>query len=70
MNGGEFFRTRMGQQFYDVTMPKIADGLGSLNTTLHAILVELRALNERANPARDPGAASMYGPTPPARPAR
>lgn len=39
----EFFRTRMGRQFYEVTMPKIANELGRLNATMAELLTELRA---------------------------
>ena len=34
MSGPQFFETRMGQRFFEVTMPKIADELARLNTTL------------------------------------
>jgi hypothetical protein len=42
----DFFRTRMGHQFYDVTMPKIADQLERLNKNLEAFVAERR----RAHP--------------------
>jgi hypothetical protein len=38
----EFFATRMGQRFYEATMPKIADQLERLNANLEALLAELR----------------------------
>jgi len=38
----EFFRTRMGQRFYEATMPKIADQLERLNANLEALAAELR----------------------------
>jgi hypothetical protein len=43
----DFFRTRMGQRFYEATMPKIADQLERLNANIEALVAELRALRER-----------------------
>jgi prefoldin subunit 5 len=43
----EFFRTRMGQRFYEATMPKIADQLERLNANIEALVAELRELRER-----------------------
>ncbi len=40
----DFFRTRMGQRFYEATMPKIADQLERLNTNIESLLAELRKL--------------------------
>ena len=34
MSGPDFFQTRMGQKFFDDTMPKLVDHLGRLNKTL------------------------------------
>ena len=42
MSAPEFFQTRMGQRFYEATMPKIADQLERLNANLEALLAELR----------------------------
>ena len=42
MSAPEFFLTRMGQRFYEATMPKIADQLERLNANLEALLAELR----------------------------
>ena len=42
----DFFRTRMGQRFYEATMPKIADQIERLNTNLEALLAELRKQRE------------------------
>ena len=42
MSAPEFFATRMGQRFYEATMPKIADQLERLNANLEALLAELR----------------------------
>jgi hypothetical protein len=38
----DFFKTRMGQRFYEATMPKIADHLERLNTNIEALVAELR----------------------------
>lgn len=50
MNGPEFFRTAMGRRFFEGTMPKIADELARLNTTLAAVAAETKASGGRANP--------------------
>ena len=42
MNGPAFFSTRMGQRFYEATMPKVADQLERLNTNLEALVTELQ----------------------------
>jgi hypothetical protein len=42
----EFFQTRMGQRFYEATMPKIAEQLERLNANLEALLAELRKQGE------------------------
>lgn len=42
MAGDDFFKTRMGQRFYEATMPKIADQLERLNTNIEALVTELR----------------------------
>jgi prefoldin subunit 5 len=42
----DFFRTRMGQRFYEATMPKIADQLERLNANIEALVAELRELRE------------------------
>jgi Skp family chaperone for outer membrane proteins len=47
----DFFKTRMGQRFYEATMPKIADQLERLNTNIEALVAELRALRERRAPS-------------------
>ncbi len=44
MAGDDFFRTRMGQRFYEATMPKIADQLERLNTNIEALVAELRKM--------------------------
>jgi len=38
----EFFRTRMGQRFYEATMPKIADQLERLNANIEALVAAQR----------------------------
>jgi hypothetical protein len=45
MAGDDFFKTRMGQRFYEATMPKIADQLERLNTNIEALVAELRRLS-------------------------
>ena len=42
--GPEFFQTRMGQRFYEVTAPRIADELARLNDQLAEFLAVLRDL--------------------------
>jgi hypothetical protein len=44
----DFFKTRMGQRFYEATMPKIADQLERLNSNIEALVAELRKLNGNA----------------------
>jgi hypothetical protein len=44
----DFFRTRMGQRFYEATMPKIADQLERLNANIEALVAELRKQQEGA----------------------
>ncbi len=50
--GDDFFRTRMGQRFFEATMPKIADQLERLNANLEALVAELRKQGE-APPSAD-----------------
>ena len=52
MSGPAFFTTRIGQRFLEVTVPKIADQLERLNTTLEAIAGALQGLNTRPTSAR------------------
>ncbi len=47
----DFFRTRMGQRFYEATIPKIADQLDRLNTNIEALVAELRNLHQAATPS-------------------
>jgi len=42
----DFFLTRMGQRFYEATMPKVADQLERLNTNVEALVTELRLQRE------------------------
>jgi hypothetical protein len=44
----DFFKTRMGQRYYEATMPKIADQLERLNSNVKALVAELRKLNANA----------------------
>jgi hypothetical protein len=47
VSGPAFFQTRLGQVFFDVTMPKIADHLGRLGITLQTICDLLQASHTR-----------------------
>ena len=51
MNGPAFFLTRMGQRFYEATMPKVADQLERLNTNIEALVAELRMQREERHGA-------------------
>ncbi len=46
MTGPDFFQTRMGARWYEVTAPKIADQLERLNANLEALVTELRLQRE------------------------
>jgi hypothetical protein len=61
MPGDDFFRTRMGQRFYEATMPKIADQLERLNTNIEVLIAELQKLQA-------PGRNEEPAPVPAARP--
>jgi hypothetical protein len=39
--GDDFFRTRMGQKFFESTVPRIADELARLNRNLEALVALL-----------------------------
>jgi len=61
MAGVDFFQTRMGQRFYEATMPKIADQLERLNTNLEALVAELSRSNratETPSHAASPASAA------------
>ena len=58
MAGDDFFKTRMGQRFYEATMPKIADQLERLNTNIESLVGELRKLQA---PARNDAPAPTAG---------
>ncbi len=50
----EFHQTRMGQRFFEVTLPKIADELERLNQNLERIANGLeRAAGAARSPERD-----------------
>jgi hypothetical protein len=49
MSGPQFFQTRMGQIFFEVTMPRIADNLGRLAASLVEIAKAL--CGSHAHPA-------------------
>jgi hypothetical protein len=60
MSGPRLFQTRMGQRFYEVTMPAIAEGFKQLNVNLEALVAELRRANQHTGEAAvcpPPGAA-------------
>jgi hypothetical protein len=60
MSGPAFFQTRMGQAFFDTTMPgiaehlaalpKIVDGLTQLNANLKELVAELKLHREKPSP--------------------
>lgn len=63
MSGTEFFQTRMGARFYEVTMPAIADELKRLNGNLVALVAELRETNRHtAEALRGPATPMMPSP--------
>ena len=45
---GDFHATKMGQRFFDSTMPAIAKELARLNENLEALLAELKLRREPA----------------------
>lgn len=49
MSAPEFFQTKMGQRFYEATMPITADQLERLNANIEALLAEIR--KQGAQPA-------------------
>ena len=49
----EFFQTRMGQTFYDHTLPTIARELARLNATLERIAAALENQNAKTTEADD-----------------
>lgn len=53
----DFFRTRMGQRFYEATMPKIADQLERLNANIEALVAELRMQRELGRESPQPTSA-------------
>lgn len=68
--GDDFFRTRMGQKFFESTVPRIADELGRLNRNLEALVA---LLDQRGGGARsaDDGTEPADKPPPSAQaPAR
>jgi hypothetical protein len=58
----EFYRTAMGRKFYDITLPRIADGLERLATAAERVAAAL----ERRHPNSGPG--NDTDPTPAAPP--
>jgi hypothetical protein len=61
--GDDFFRTRMGQRFFESTMPRIADELARLNRNLEALVA---LLDQRGGGTRpdDDGAEPVDKPPP------
>lgn len=59
MPGPEFFQTRMGVRFYEVTAPRVAEELGRLNDNLEALVAILRDRDGAAPPT--PTAAPAGG---------
>lgn len=49
--GDDFFRTRMGQKFFESTVPRIADELARLNRNLEALVALLEQPGGGARPA-------------------
>jgi len=43
MSGPAFFQTRMGQRFYEATMPSLVQGLARLNQNLERLLAVLES---------------------------
>ena len=48
----EFFKTRMGQRFYESTMPKIAEELERLNRNLEKLVEALNIQPDSKSPAK------------------
>lgn len=51
----EFARTRMGQRFFESTVPKLADELARLNTNLEALIATLQTTSTPLAPSGAPG---------------
>jgi hypothetical protein len=60
VSGLQFFQTRMGQKFFEVTLPKLAEELERLNTTLQPIATALQALT--SPPTAEHGSAGAGEP--------
>ena len=52
MSEVQFFQTRMGQKFYEVTMPELVRQIHRLNDLL-ALAVELKEKDSQQKAARD-----------------
>jgi hypothetical protein len=52
MSGDDFFRTRMGNRFYEATMPNIADHLGSIAKSLGELAQLATPLVRTEQPSR------------------
>jgi hypothetical protein len=62
--GDDFFRTRMGQKFFESTAPRIADELARLNRNLEALvaLLERRGGGVPLDRTTDPADSSVRAP--------
>lgn len=64
MSGPQFFQTKMGQRFFEETMPKLVGELALLNPSLRAIADALQALHARpADPDVTAAAEESLTPT-------
>lgn len=52
MSGPQFFETRVGRQFYEVTMPELVRQIARLNDLL-ALAVELQEKDRKTKDERD-----------------
>jgi hypothetical protein len=56
----EFYETRAGRQFYESTMPRIADEMTRLNANLEMLILLLTDLGKKkAGPKREAGQAEV-----------
>jgi hypothetical protein len=62
--GADFFRTRMGQKFFESTVPRIADELARLNRNLETLvaLLEQRGGGVPLDRATQPEDSSVQAP--------
>jgi hypothetical protein len=62
--GDDFFRTRMGQKFFESTVPRIADELARLNRNLETLVALLQRRGEGVplDRATEPEGSSVPAP--------